>query len=165
VQLIWEGELDSGGRAEALIDRLRHPPEGLSISSDRSCVEAHTRSMWALATWAVSAVMVWFGLTSDNWFLLVLAPFMVGGAIMQTLGTVRILVRDGRVSVFEGVGGIGLRRKMRLGAIHSVEYAVKHGRGGATGWIVIHEGKRAVKFGRHLNDEQRRFVIGFLLVC
>jgi hypothetical protein len=165
VQLIWDGKLDSGSGAAALVADFRsHPvPEGLSISSDRTFVEGSTRSIWALATWAVSAVMIWFGLTSDNWFLLVLAPFMVGAAVMQTLGTVRILIRDQQVTLFEGVGGIGLRRRMPLDSIQSVEYAVKRGRGGATAWIAIHQGKRALKFGRHLTDEQRQFVIAFLL--
>lgn len=165
--LIWDGELDSGSRVEALEDILKfgQPPEGLAISraKNHSFVEASTRSLWALATWAVSGVMIWFGLTSSNWYLLVLAPFMVGAAIMQTLGRICILVQNEQLTVFEGVGGVGLRRKMPLRAIERVEYAVKRGRGGSTAWIVIRDGGRAVKFGRHLNEAQIHFVIAFLL--
>jgi hypothetical protein len=167
VKLIWDGELDSGSRVEALADILRfgQPPAGLAMSrvKSHSFVEASTRSWWALATWAVSGVMIWFGLTSSNWFLLVLAPFMIGAAMMQTLGRIYILIRDEQLTVFEGVGGVGLRRKMLLREIERVEYAVKRGRGGSTAWIVIRDGGRAVKFGRHLNEQQIHFVIAFLL--
>jgi hypothetical protein len=107
--------------------------------------------------------MIWFGLTSNNWFLVVLAPFMVGAAIMQSLGSTCIVFRDEQVRVFEGVAGIGTRRKMALRAIRRVEYAAKHGRGGSTAWIVLQDERRSVKFGRHLNDEQTRFVIALLL--
>jgi hypothetical protein len=104
--------------------------------------------------------MIWFGLTSDSWFLLVLAPFMMGGAIMQSLGKVSILIKDAKVRVFEGVGGVGRRLEMPIGTIRRVEYAVKHGRfGSTTTWIVLND----VKFGRHMNDEQIQFVIAFLL--
>jgi len=158
VQLIWDGELDSGVRASTLAAILKYPPPaGISVS--RNFLEVSTRSLWALATWAVSAVMLWFGLTSDNWYLLALAPFMVGAATMQTLGKVSILLRGDRITVFEGVGGIGKRRTIAVRPIQNVEYAVKHGRGGSTAWIVID----GVKFGRHLNDAQIQFVIAFLL--
>ena len=166
-ELIWDGELDSGSREAALTVALESGrfPRGVSVSLNRShaFVEVTTRTMWALATWAVSLVMIWFGLTSSNWFLLVLAPFMVGAAIMQSLGRICILIRDERIRVFEGVGGIGRRREMLLRAIERIEYAVKHGRGGSTSWIVLHEADRDLKFGRHLNDEQIRFVIALLL--
>jgi len=140
-------------------------PKGVSIALKRShaFVEVSTRTLWALATWAVSAVMVWFGLTSTNWFLLALAPFMMGAAIMQSLGRISILIRDEQVRVFEGVGGIGRRRVMALRRIERVEYAAKHGRGGSTAWIVLHDADRDMKFGRHLNQEQIRFVIALLL--
>ncbi|HTB16431.1 MAG TPA: hypothetical protein VK752_32915 [Bryobacteraceae bacterium] len=165
-ELIWDGELDSGSRGAALVADLGSsaPPEGVSISlrDSHAFIEIATRSWWALATWVVSALMIWFGLTSDNWFLLVLSPFMMGAAIMQSFGRICILIRDQQLSVFEGVGGIGKRRAMPLSAIRSVEYAVKRGRGGSTAWIVIHA-DRDVKFGRHLNGEQIHFVIAFLL--
>ncbi len=158
MQLIWDGELDSGARAATLAAILKYPPPaGISVS--RHFLEVSTRSLWALATWAVSAVMLWFGLTSDNWYLLALAPFMVAAAIMQTMGKVSILLRGDRIIVFEGIGGIGKRRTMLAGSIQKVEFAVKHGRGGSTAWIVID----GVKFGRHLNDAQIQFVIAFLL--
>jgi hypothetical protein len=166
-ELIWDGVLDSGSRVAALVADLasRQPPAGVSISLTEfhAFVEITTRSWWAIATWAVSALMVGFGVTSSNWYLLVLTPFMMTAAIMQSFGRVCILVRDEQVSVFEGVGGIGKRSEIALRAIESVEYAVKRGRGGSTAWIVIHEGKRKVKFGRHLNEEQIHFVIAFLL--
>jgi hypothetical protein len=166
-ELIWDGELDSGSREAALVSDLqsREPPVGTSISLRHShtLIEITTRSWWALATWAVSLLMIWFGLTSINWFLLVLAPFMIGAAIMQSLGRISILIRDERISVFEGVGGIGRRREMPLREIQRVEYAAKHGRGGSTAWIVLHDADRKMKFGRHLNDEQIRFVIALLL--
>jgi len=166
-ELIWDGVLDSGTRVAALVADLasKQPPKGVSISLTEShaFVEITTRSWWAIATWAVSALMVWFGLTSSNWYLLILTPFMVTAAIMQSFGRIWILLRDEHVSVFEGVGGIGKRREVSLRAIESVEYAVKHGRGGSTAWIVIHEAKRKVKFGRHLNEAQIHFVIAFLL--
>lgn len=165
--LIWDGELDSGSREAALVADLgsREPPTGVSISlrESHAFIEIETRSLWAFATWTVSAVMVWFGLTSNNWYLLVLAPFMVGAAIMQSFGRICILVIDQRLNLFEGVGGIGWRREIALNTIQSVEYAVKHGRGGSTAWIVVHDGGGDVKFGRHLNDDQIRFVIAFLL--
>ena len=167
MKLVWDGELDSGSRVEALAEILKfgQPPAGLAISraKSHSVVEACTRSWWAVATWAVSAIMIWFGLTSSNWFLLVLAPFMMGAAMMQSVGRICILVRDEQVTVFEGVGGVGLRRRMPLREIERVEYAVKRGRGGSTAWIVIRDGGRAVKFGRHLNEQQIHFVIAFLL--
>jgi hypothetical protein len=166
-ELIWDGVLDSGTRVAALVADLAstQPPAGVSISlaESHAFVEITTRSWWAIATWVVSALMVGFGLTSSNWYLLVLTPFMVAAAIMQSFGKICILVRDERVSVFEGVGGIGKRREIALRAIESVEYAVKHGRGGSTAWIVIHEAKRSVKFGRHLNEAQIHFVIAFLM--
>jgi hypothetical protein len=166
-ELIWDGELDAGNRVAALSDILRfgQPPAGLQISMNQShsFVEVTTRSMWALVTWAVSAVMLGLGLTTSNWYLLALAPFMVGGAIMQSVGRICILVRDEQVSVFEGVGGLGRTREMALGSIKSVEYAVKHGRGGSTAWIVIHDDGRDVKFGQHLSEDQLHFVIAFLL--
>ncbi len=156
MQLIWDGELDSGARAAALAAIRKYPPPpGVAVS--RCFLEVSTRSLWALATWAVSGVMVWFGLTSENWYLLALAPFMVGAAIMQSFGKISILVRDRQVILFEGVGGIGRRRM--LPAVHRVEYAVKRGRGGATAWIVID----GAKFGRHLTERQIEFVIAFLL--
>ncbi len=165
--LIWDGVLDSGSRVAALVADLasREPPAGVSISLTKShaFVEITTRSWWAIATWAVSALMVGFGVTSSNWFLLVLTPFMVGAAVMQSFGRICILIRDEHVSVFEGVSGIGRRREVSLRTIESVEYAVKHGRGGSTAWIVIHDEGRKVKFGRHLNEEQIHFVIAFLL--
>jgi hypothetical protein len=165
--LIWDGVLDSGSRIAALVADLasREPPAGVSISLTKShaFVEIATRSWWAIATWTVSALMVGFGVTSSNWFLLVLTPFMMGAAVMQSFGRICILLHDEQVNVFEGVGGIGRRREVSLRTIESVEYAVKHGRGGSTAWIVIHDGKRKVKFGRHLNDEQIHFVIAFLL--
>jgi hypothetical protein len=166
-ELIWDGELDAGNRVAALSDILRfgEPPPGLLISTHKShsFVEVTTRSMWALVTWAVSAVMLGLGITTSNWYLLVLAPFMVAGAIMQSLGKICILVRGEQVTVFEGVGGIGRRREMALSSIKSVEYAVRHGRGGSTAWIVIHDDSRDVKFGRHLTEAQLHFVIAFLL--
>jgi hypothetical protein len=166
-ELIWDGELDSGNREAALFVHLESGqfPKGVSVALNKShaFVEVSTRTMWALATWAVSGVMLWFGLTSTNWFLLVLLPFMMGAAVMQSLGRICILIRDERVSVFEGVGGIGWRREMALRTIERVEYAVKHGRGGSTAWIVLHDADRSMKFGRHLNDEQIRFVIALLL--
>jgi len=164
--LIWEGELDSGSRAAALSAFLSAgPPDGVAISLNLShCfVEIPTRSNWAIATWAVSAVMVGFGLTSSNWFLLFLAPFMIGAAAMQSFGRIWILVRDERVVVFEGVGGIGWRREMDLRTIQRVEYAVKRGRGGTTEWIVVQDAGRNLKFGRHLNHEQICFTIALLL--
>jgi len=102
--------------------------------------------------------MIWFGISS-NWFLLVLAPFMMGAAIMQSLGRVSILVQDEHVRVFEGLGGVGRGISMPAHAIERVEYAVKRGRGGSTTWLAIND----KKFGRHLNEEQKRFVIAFLL--
>jgi hypothetical protein len=166
-ELVWDGELDSGSREKELATGLESGrfPEGVSIAVRRShaFVEVSTRSMWAVATWIVSAVMIGFGLTTSNWYLVVLAPFMVGAAIMQTLGRICILIQDEQVSVFEGVGGIGRRREMLLRTIERVEYAVKHGRGGSTAWIVLHDADRALKFGRHLNDEQIRFVIALLM--
>jgi len=119
--------------------------------------------MWAIATWAVSAVMLGFGLISNNWFLLVLAPFMVCGAMMQSLGRVSVLIGDAQISVFEGVGGVGKRRRIALRGVQSIEYAVKHGRGGSTAWIVIHGAGTEVKFGRHLNQEQIYFVMAVLM--
>lgn len=166
MQLIWEGELDSGSREAALVEELASsaPPAGVSISlASHAFVEITTRSWWSLLTWTVSAVMLWFGLTSDNWYLLALAPFMMGGAIMQSFGRISLLVKDGRVAVFEGVGGLGRRREIGLRTIRGVEYVVKKGRGGSTAWIVVHDANRDVKFGRHLNDLQIRFVIAFLL--
>ena len=141
-------------------------PEGVSIGLNEShaFVEIPTRSYWALVTWAVSALMIWFGLTSDNWFLLVLAPFMMGAAIMQTFGRVSVLIKHEQVGVFEGVGGIGRRIQMSLRTIQRVEYAVKHGRANSTTtWIVLHADGRDVKFGRHLTEEQIQFVIALLL--
>jgi len=166
-ELIWDGELDSGNRAAALSVVLESGrfPAGISIALNpaHALVEVSTRSLWAVATWTVSAVMLWFGLTSSNWFLLVLAPFMVGAAVMQSLGRICILVKDDQVSVFEGVGGIGWSREMPLSEIQRIEYAVKHGRGGSTAWIVLHDARRHMKFGRHMNDEQIHFVIALLL--
>ena len=166
-ELIWDGERDSGSRREALVAGLesgRHP-KGLSVSLTKShaFIEIPTRSGWAIVTWSVSAIMVWFGLTSLNWFLLVLAPFMAAAAIMQSFGRVLILLREPEVRVFEGVGGIGRRLEMPLRSIQRIEYAVKRGRGGTTTWIVLSDGARDLKFGRHLNDEQIQFVIAFLL--
>ncbi len=166
-ELIWDGELDSGSREAELVHKLqsREPPAGVSISlrPSHTFIEMTTRSLWAIATWAVSGLMIWFGLTSSNWFLLVLAPFMIGAAIMQSLGRLWILIKDEQLVLFEGVGGIGRRREMPLREIQRVEYAAKHGRGGSTAWIVLHDADRKVKFGRHLTDEQIRFVIAFLL--
>ena len=145
--------------------QVRHP-EGVSIGLNRShaLLEIPTRSYWAFATWAVSALMIWFGLTSDNWYLLVLSPFMIGAAIMQTFGRVCVLIKDQQVSVFEGIGGVGRRIRMPLRTIQRVEYAVKHGRGNSTTtWIVLHADGRDVKIGRHLNEEQIQFVIALLL--
>ncbi len=166
-ELIWDGELDSGSRGAALVANLesRKPPSGASIALKEShaFIEIGTQSWWAAATWVVSGLMIWFGLTTSNWYLLVLAPFMMGAALMQTFGRISILVKDDRISVFEGIGGVGRRRSMPLHEIQRVEYAVKHGRGGSTAWIVIHDASHSVKFGRHLNDEQIRFVIALLL--
>jgi hypothetical protein len=166
-ELIWDGAIDSGGRAEALMAglQMRHP-EGLAIGLNplHAFVEIPTRSYWALVTWAVSALMIWFGLTSDNWYLVVLSPFMIGAAIMQTFGRVCVLIKNEQVSVFEGVGGVGRRIQMPLRTIQRVEYAVKHGRGkSTTTWIVLHADGRDVKIGRHLNEEQIQFVIALLL--
>jgi hypothetical protein len=101
--------------------------------------------------------MLWFA--SENWLLLVLVPFMVGAAIMQSFGRVSIIIRDSNVNIFEGVLGVGRRLKVPLSAIRRIEYCVKRGRGGSTAWILLNDGK----FGRHLNQEQSRFVIAFLL--
>jgi hypothetical protein len=166
-ELIWDGKLDAGDREAELVADLqsREPPSGVSISlrDSHALIEIATRSWWALATWSVSAVMLGLGLASENWYLLALAPFMIGTAVMQSLGRICILVQDEHVRLFEGVGGIGRRREIALSTIQSVEYAVKHGRGGSTTWIVVHDAGRDVKFGRHLNDEQTHFVIAFLL--
>jgi hypothetical protein len=170
-ELLWDGQLDSGDRVAELTADLAscEPPLGVSASASRThaFVEIATRSNWAFVTWAVSAVMLWLGRTTDNWFLLVLFPFMAGAAIMQTWGRVCIVVKDGQVSVFEGIGGVGRRHDIPLRAIERVEYAVKRGRGGSTAWIVLNlvlDGAgRQVKFGRHLNEAQIRFVIAFLL--
>lgn len=167
MELIWDGERDLGSQVTALAWILEsgERPAGVSISLEDSeaAIEISTRSAWAFATWAVSAIMVWFGLASDNWLLLVLAPFMAGGAVMQSFGKVSILVNDSEVRVFEGVEGIGRRVRMQLRSIQRIEYAVKRGRGGSTTWIVLDDGTRDIKFGRHLNDDQIRFVIAFLL--
>jgi hypothetical protein len=140
--------------------QFRQHPEGVSVSLRQShiFIEIPTRSYWALATWMVSALMIAFGL-AENWLLLALAPFMMGAAVMQSLGRVSILVQDERVRIFEGVGGIGRHIEIALRDIRRVEYAVKRGRGGSTSWIVLND----VKFGRHLNEEQIRFVIALLL--
>jgi hypothetical protein len=162
VELIWDGESDSGQRGLELVDELqfRQHPEGVSVSlrASHAFVEIPTRSYWALATWTVSALMIAFGL-AENWILLALAPFMIAAAIMQSLGRVSILIKDERVRIFEGAGGIGRHIELPLRGIHRVEYAVKRGRGGSTSWIVLND----AKFGRHLNEEQIRFVIGLLL--
>lgn len=162
MELIWDGELDLGQRGAELVNELqsRRRPAGVSVSlkASHAFVEIPTRSYWALVTWTVSALMIWFGLAS-NWYLLVLAPFMIGAAIMQSLGRVSILIKDQRVRIFEGVGGIGRKIEMPLRGIQRVEYAVKRGRGGSTSWIVLND----AKFGRHLNEEQIRFVIALLL--
>ncbi len=163
MQLIWDGEIDSGKRVAALAEILRLNPIPAGVHRSACSVEISTRSAWAIVTWAVSAVMIWFGVTAENWYLLVLAPFMVGAAIMQSLGRICVLIRDGQVEVFEGVGWIGRRRKLPLGSFRSLEYAVKRGRGGSTAWIVIHGSERDVKFGRHLNEEQIHYVLAFLL--
>jgi hypothetical protein len=166
-ELIWDGAIDAGSRAEALVAglELRHPAGVLiAVNPSHALVEIPTRSYWAFATWAVSALMIWFGLTSDNWFLLVLAPFMMGAAIMQSFGRICVLIKDEQISVFEGVGGVGRRVQVSLRAIQRVEYAVKHGRGRSrTTWIVLHADGRDVKVGRHLNEEQIQFVIALLL--
>jgi hypothetical protein len=161
VELIWDGELDSGRRTAELVADLKagNPPAGVSVSRTHSFVEIPTRSYWAIATWAVSAIMIGFGLTANNWLLLVLAPFMLSAAIMQSFGRVSILIADAQVRVFEGIGGVGRSFRLPLAAIGRVEYAVKHGRGGSTSWIVLNDRK----FGRHLNEEQKQFVIAFLL--
>jgi hypothetical protein len=163
VELIWDGEQDAGGRAEGLVAALQSNPhpDGVLVALNGShvLVEIPTQSSWAFATWTVAAIMIGFGFESNSWFLLMLAPFMVGAAMMQSMGKVAILIRDEQVTVFEGVGGIGRRRAVPLRAIQRVEYAVKRGRGGATAWIVVND----MKFGRHLNDEQIQFVIALLL--
>lgn len=161
MELIWDGELDSGPRIAALVADLQsgNRPAGVSVSEKHSFVEIPTRSYWAVATWTVSAIMIAFGLTANNWMLLVLAPFMISAAIMQSFGRVSILIRDAHVRVFEGIGGVGRSFRLPLAAMQRVEYAVKHGRGGSTSWIVLND----AKFGRHLNEEQKRFVIAFLL--
>ena len=161
MELIWDGEVDSGRRMAALVADLQagKPPVGVSVSQSHAFVEIPTRSYWAIATWTVSAIMIWFGLSANNWMLLVLAPFMMAAAAMQSFGRVSILIRDGQVSVFEGVGGVGRRLRMPVLAIQRVEYVVKHGRGGSTSWIVLN----GAKFGRHLNEDQKQFVIAFLL--
>jgi hypothetical protein len=162
VDLIWDGERDSGQRGADLVEELqfRQRPEGVSVSLRESHVfiEIPTRSYWALATWMVSALMIVFGL-AQNWLLLVLAPFMMGAAIMQSLGRVSILIKDETVRIFEGVGGVGRHIEMPLRAIQRIEYSVKRGRGGSTSWIILND----AKFGRHLNEEQTRFVIALLL--
>jgi hypothetical protein len=149
-ELIWDGEPEA--------------PAGVAISHNRkhSFVEVRTRSLWAVATWAVSAIMVWFGLESANWILLALAPFMMAAAIMQTLGRVCVLITESEITVFEGVGGIGRRLEMPLAGICRVDFGEKKGRGGSTTWIEVDAGGRALKFGRHLNDEQARFVVELL---
>jgi len=168
-ELIWDGELDGGWRVAALTVALRsdEPPPGLSIShaGNHSFVEANTRTHWALATWALSFFMVWYGLTHVSWVLLIAAPFMFVGAMMQSFGRVCVLVKDGRVTVFEGVGGIGRRLDMPLHEIQRVEYVVKRARfgKGSTSWIVLFDGKRNAKFGRHLTDDQIQFAVAFLL--
>jgi len=158
-ELIWEGERDSGDRAAQLssIFASGEVPSGVSILLDNSRVDIDIRSAWAFVTWAVSALMLWFA--SENWLLLVLVPFMVGAAIMQSFGRVSIIIRDSNVNIFEGVLGVGRRLKVPLSAIRRIEYCVKRGRGGSTAWILLNDGK----FGRHLNQEQSRFVIAFLL--
>jgi hypothetical protein len=167
MELIWDGERDLGSQVTTLARILEsgRPPAGVFVSLEDSLatIEISTRSAWAFATWAVSAIMVWFGLISDNWLLLVLAPFMAAGALMQSFGKVSILVNDSEVRVFEGVAGIGRRVQMTLRSIQRIEYAVKRGRGGSTTWIVLNDGARDIKFGRHLNEEQIRFVIASLL--
>ncbi len=159
--------MDGGSRVEELATALqmRRPPAGvlLAVSGLHSLIEIDTRSNWSFATWAVSAIMIVLAWATTNWFLLICAPFMMAGAIMQSWGHASILIRDEEVSVFEGVGGVGRRRKMSLRAIQRVEYVVKRGRGGATTWIVLGAAGGELKFGRHLNDEQVRFVIAVLL--
>jgi hypothetical protein len=163
VELVWDGEIDTGTRRRELLASLNKPPAGVLVFLDDSGLDISTQSAWAFATWAVTALMIWFGLTSDNWFLLVLAPFMAGAAIMQSLGQVRIRIKDEELDIFEGVAGVGRRIRTLLSAIERVEYFVKRGRGGSTTWIVLHQGDRRVKFGRFLNDAQERFVIAFVL--
>lgn len=167
LKLIWAGELDSGSRADALVAGLesREPPAGVSVFLDEACcrIETSTRSAWAFLTWAVSALMIGLGLTTGNWFIWALSPFMILAAVMQTWGRVLIVARDGRLTVFEGLAGIGWRRRMPLHTMERVEYAVKRGRGGSTTWIVLTCAGRKMKFGRYLNDEQTQFVVAFLL--
>jgi hypothetical protein len=165
VELFWNGKRDSGSRAETLVSRLqsREPPAGVQVILEDSRIDISTRSAWAFATWSVSAMMIWIGLTSTNWFLLALAPFMIAAAIMQSWGRTSIVVQDERVRVFEGVGSVGRRNRVALRSITRIEYAVKNGNGGSTTWIVLHDGRREIKFGRHLNEEQIHFVIAFLL--
>lgn len=162
MQLIWDGKPDSGARGAELVAGLQsnQPPEGVSVSlkESRVFVEIPIRSYWAIATSLVSAIMIWFGFES-NWFLLVLAPFMIGAAIMQSFGRVSILIQDERARVFEGLAGLGRRMRIPLRAIQRIEYAVKRGKGGSTTWIVVND----QKFGRHLNEQQKRFVIALLL--
>ncbi len=166
-ELIWDGELDAGSRVRALSAALEsnEPPAGIAVAltNSHSLIEVHTRSFWAVATWAVAAIMVLFGIASENWTLVALSPFMMAAAVMQSWGKISIVIRDGEFSVFEGVGGVGRRIKMALAAIQQVQYAVKHGRGGSTSWVVLKGAGCELKFGRHLTDEQIRFTIAVLL--
>lgn len=167
MKLVWDGEVDAGTRAEQLAAdlQLKEPPAGVSlaVNGSHSLVEVETRSYWAFVTWAVTAIMIVFAWVSTNFLLLICAPFMMCGAIMQSWGRVSLLIRDEKIDIFEGIGGVGRRFNVDLSRISRLEFVVKRGRSGSTSWILMQNAGTEVKFGRHLNEEQTRFVVAVVL--
>jgi hypothetical protein len=161
---------------------LRNPPKGVWYRQDfRGCeLGATTRSWGALflvpftAVWSGGSMGGIYGTQIYQWkfeplLSLFGIPFLLGSILLVSLcamsvcGKVVVTIADGRVKIFTGALGIGLRRSFPLGSFSGVEDGrpkYSYSGQGSVGITLV--GERKYSFGTMLSEERQHFILNAL---
>jgi hypothetical protein len=176
-------EIVDGGSASGA--DLNSPPPGAWFEPlpDGFCVGATTRSWMAVffipftCAWSGMSMygIYWKQIESGNFSFLESVfglPFLIGtcflvaGCVLMTAGKVTITQASDRLSIFTGVGWLGLTRNYSLSDFRSVRedfvtglFSFSANRQGRT---IALEGKRRITFGTLWSADRRYFVLGVL---
>lgn len=158
---------------------LHSPPKGAWFTEGREQIKigATTRScmgifllFFAIFWWSILSTIFIADLEGpgDTFSIIFMIPFFIAGfvvlglALMMLLGKEEVIIRGDEGIIFKGIGPIGMRKRFRWKEIDSIReeaYFTRNKSSTSTGYRLVLEGAKQVKFGSMWTEERRFYVL------
>ena len=171
-------------RAEAVSAHfdLHNPPNGAWFSESRDQIKIGATTSSYMGIFLLIFAIFWWSILStffiadfdgpgDAFGVVFMIPFFIAGlvlmglAIMMLVGKEEVIIKGNEGLIFQGVGTIGRRKHFRWSEIDNIReeaYIARNRNNEGTGYRLVLEGAKQVKFGSMWNSERRYYILNAL---